>query len=90
MQVLDTPVSEKTSFWARAKTATVCAVANARGAAAVAGAGISSLVGQAHAAVPADVTTAISDMKTDGITVATAFLVAILAVAAIKFLRSAK
>lgn len=53
-------------------------------------AGISAFAGQAYAAVPADVTTAITDMKADGITVATAFLVAILAVAAIKFLRSAK
>lgn len=41
----------------------------------------------AFAAVPADVTTAIADLKTDGVTVATAFLVAIIAVAAIKFLR---
>lgn len=44
----------------------------------------------AMAAVPADVTTAISTMKEDGVTVATAFLVAVIAVAAIKFLRSAK
>lgn len=44
----------------------------------------------AQAAVPADITTAISTMKDDGITVATAFVVAVIAVAAIKFLRSAK
>lgn len=49
-----------------------------------------SLAAAAHATVPAEVTSAISEMKADGITVATAFLVAILAVAAIKFLRSAK
>ena len=44
----------------------------------------------AFAAVPADITTAISTMQTDGVTVATAFVVASIAVAAIKFLRSAK
>lgn len=64
--------------------------APARNLAAPALAGISALAGQAYAAVPADVNTALTDMKADGITVATAFLVAILAVAAIKFLRSAK
>lgn len=46
--------------------------------------------GVAHAAVPEAVTTAISTMQTDGVTVATAFVVASIAVAAIKFLRSAK
>lgn len=46
--------------------------------------------GSAQAAVPADITTAISTMQTDGVTVATAFVVASIAVAAIKFLRSAK
>lgn len=44
----------------------------------------------ANAAVPAAITTAIADMATDGITVATAFVVAAIGVAAIKFLRSAK
>ena len=44
----------------------------------------------ANAAVPADITTAISTMSADGVTVATAFVVAAIAVAAIKFLRSAK
>ena len=44
----------------------------------------------AFAAVPASITTAIADMQTDGVTVATAFVVASIAVAAIKFLRSAK
>ena len=42
------------------------------------------------AAVPADITTAISTMQADGVTVATAFVVAAIAVAAIKFLRTAK
>ncbi len=42
------------------------------------------------AAVPAAITTAISDMQADGVTVATAFVVAAIAVAAVKFLRSAK
>lgn len=44
----------------------------------------------AQAAVPAAITTAIADMQADGVTVATAFVVASIAVAAIKFLRSAK
>jgi hypothetical protein len=42
------------------------------------------------AAVPAAITTAIADMSADGVTVATAFVVASIAVAAVKFLRSAK
>lgn len=46
--------------------------------------------GAAHAEVPAAITAAISTMQTDGVTVATAFVVAAIAVAAIKFLRSAK
>lgn len=41
----------------------------------------------ASAAVPADVTTAIGDMKTDGLVVAGAVLVAIIAIAAVKFIR---
>ena len=54
------------------------------------GAAALGLVGAAQAAVPEEVTTAISSMKDDGVAVAVAFLVAIIAVAAIKFLRSAK
>jgi len=42
------------------------------------------------AAVPAAITTAIADMSADGVVVATAFVVAAIAVAAVKFLRSAK
>lgn len=45
--------------------------------------------GSAFAAVPAEVTTAIEAMKTDGLVVAGAVLVAIIAIAAIKFLRRA-
>jgi len=48
------------------------------------------VAGTVHAAVPASVTTAIADMQEDGVTVATAFVVAAIAVAAVKFLRSAK
>lgn len=48
---------------------------------------VAATAAPAFAAVPADVTTAIADLKTDGLTVATAFLVAIIAIAAIKFLR---
>lgn len=44
---------------------------------------------QVHAAVPAAITTAIETMEDDGVTVATAFVVAAIAVAAIKFLRRA-
>lgn len=45
------------------------------------------LASQVQAAVPADVTTAINDMKADGLTVATAVLVAVIAIAAVKFIR---
>lgn len=41
----------------------------------------------AFAAVPADVTTALTDMKADGLTVAAVVLVAIIAIAAVKFIR---
>lgn len=41
----------------------------------------------AFAAVPAGVTTSITEMSTDAVTVATAVLVAIIAVVAIKFIR---
>lgn len=55
------------------------------------GAGAALLAsGAAQAEVPTAITTAISTMQTDGVTVATAFVVAAIAVAAIKFLRSAK
>ncbi len=53
----------------------------------VSGAAALASVGSVFAAVPAEVTTAISDMKADGITVATAVLVAVIALAAIKFIR---
>lgn len=49
--------------------------------------GLSVAAANVHAAVPADVTTAIADMKTDAITVATAFLVATIAVTAFLFMR---
>jgi Inovirus Coat protein B len=54
------------------------------------GGSLLALVGLANAAVPASITTAIADMQADGVTVATAFVVAAIAVAAVKFLRSAK
>lgn len=44
-------------------------------------------VGSAFAAVPVEVTTAITDMKADGLVVAGAVLVAIIAIAAVKFIR---
>ncbi len=43
--------------------------------------------GTAMAAVPEGVTTAMADLKTDAIVVATAFLVAIIAIAAFKMMR---
>jgi hypothetical protein len=46
-----------------------------------------ALIGQAHAAVPASVTTALSDAQTDGITIATAVFVAIVAMFAFKLMR---
>lgn len=46
-----------------------------------------ALVGQAHAAVPEAVTTELGTMKTDALTVAGLVLVAIIAVAAFKFMR---
>ena len=51
------------------------------------GAVIVSGIGSAHAAVPAAVTTAISDMQADALTVATAFLVATIAVVAFLFMK---
>ena len=78
MQAIKQKIMENNvAKWARAKVAAVGALA---------------LVGAntAMAAVPADITSAISDMKDDGVTVATAFVVAIIAVAAIKFLGRAK
>lgn len=43
--------------------------------------------GQAMATVPTEVTTAITDMKTDALLVATAFLVASIALTAFLFMR---
>lgn len=44
-------------------------------------------IASAFAAVPTDVTTAMSDMKTDGLAVAGAFLVALIAIAAFGMMR---
>lgn len=52
-----------------------------------AGSALTLAAGSALAAVPTDVTTAMGDMKTDGIAVATAFLVAIIAIAAFKLMK---
>lgn len=45
------------------------------------------LIGSAQAAVPAEVTTAITDMKADALTVAAGFLVAFIAVTAFLYMR---
>lgn len=49
-----------------------------------------ALVGSAHAAVPAAISTAIGDMQADGVTVATSCVVALFAVFTIKFLWRSK
>ena len=51
------------------------------------GTGLSLVCGSALAAVPADVTTAMADLKTDAIAVATVFLVATIAIAAFVFMK---
>lgn len=61
----------------------------ARNAAAAVGAGALMLAGQAYAAVPADVTTALEEAKTDAMTVGGLVLVVIIAIAAFKFIRRA-
>lgn len=48
---------------------------------------LAGLAGAVQAAVPADVTTAVADMKADGLVIATAVLVAVIAIAAVKFIR---
>lgn len=62
---------------------------NASNAAKAAGAGALMLAGQAYAAVPAEVTTALEDAKTDAMTVGGLVLVVIIAIAAFKFIRRA-
>lgn len=54
------------------------------------GAALTLYVNQAMAAVPAAITTAVGDMQTDGIAIATAVVVAFFAVFAIKFLWRSK
>lgn len=55
--------------------------------AAAVGTGALVLAHQAHAALPAEVETAISDAKADGLAVAVGFLVAIIAISAIMLSR---
>jgi hypothetical protein len=50
-------------------------------------ASLATVGASAFAEVPAAVTTAITDMKADGLVVAGAVLVAIIAIAAVKFIR---
>jgi len=49
--------------------------------------GLLVTAGSAFAAVPADVTTALADMKADSLTVAGLVLVAIISIAGVKFIR---
>ena len=46
--------------------------------------------GSAFAALPAEVTTALTEAKADGIAIGTAVLLIVIAIAAFKYLRSAK
>ncbi|MFZ2403489.1 MAG: major capsid protein [Methylobacter sp.] len=48
---------------------------------------VAASVSSVYAAVPADVTTALTDAKTDGVAVAGLFLVAIIAVAAFSVMK---
>lgn len=50
---------------------------------------VSSLAFNANAAVPAEVTSALADAKTDGMTVAGTVLTVIIAIAAFKYIRKA-
>lgn len=52
-------------------------------------AGLSALAASAYAATPAAVDTAMGDMKTDGVSMATMFLIAVIAVASVLFLKRA-
>lgn len=62
---------------------------NTRNTLRAAGASLALAGASVYAAVPADVTTALADLKTDALTVAGIFLVAIVALVAFKFLRKA-
>lgn len=53
----------------------------------VIGGGAAAGVGSAMAAVPTEVTTALAEMKADALTVAGLVIVALIAVAAFKFMR---
>lgn len=71
------------------KNALITVRNNARNTAAAAGSGALMLAGQAYAAVPAEVTTALDDAKADAMTVGGLVLVVIIAIAAFKFIRRA-
>jgi len=51
--------------------------------------GLGLTIGSAFAAVPADVTTAMADMKADSLTVGAAFLVAVIAIKALHLMKRA-
>lgn len=57
---------------------------------AAAGLAVAAVASPSFAAVPADVTTYLTDAATDGAAVATLGLLVVIAIAAIKYLRSAK
>lgn len=57
---------------------------------AAAGLAVAAVASPSFAAVPSDVTTALTDAATDGAAVATLGLLVVIAIAAIKYLRGAK
>ena len=59
----------------------------ARARAVAVAAAATAAAGSAMAEIPAEVTTAVGEMKSNGLIIAGAVLVAIIAVAAVKFLR---
>lgn len=85
-------VSARVKDWASAKVDTVvtigkAAAGNAKSTGAAIGAGALTLAGQAHAALPAEVTTALAEAKDDGVTLGGLVLVIVIAIASFKFLR---
>lgn len=62
---------------------------NATGKVVAVGTGLAVTTGQAFAAVPADVTTAMTDAKTDSLAVAALALIIVISIAAFKYMKRA-
>lgn len=85
-------VSARVKDWASAKVDTVvtigkAAAGNAKSTGVAIGAGALTLAGQAHAALPAEVSATLAEVKDDGTTLGGLVLVIVIAIAAFKFLR---